>query len=268
MKRVVCPVCGKQLNISDKSAVCEERHLFDRAREGYFYLLPPNAKRSAAPGDNKAMVDARRKFLSTGSYFPLARRLAQLVDERYADAMTLLDAGVGTGYYLSQIAAARGHRDEYIGVDISKDAVKIAARAVPDAFLAVASVYSLPITDGGADAVLSVFSPFADKEFARVLKKGGAMFAAVPAEEHLIELRRALYDDVRPVQSELKSEFLRETAKERLTFRFELDDGERVSALLSMTPYVYRAPIERVNAVKSATHMSLTADFLIYTFEK
>ena len=268
MKQIVCPVCGKQLTVADKSAFCEERHMYDRAREGYFYLLPPNAKRSASPGDNKAMVLSRKQFLLGGSYAPLAKRLAQLVDARCEGAMTLLDAGVGTGYYLSQIADARERRDEYIGIDISKDAVKVAARAIPDAFIAAASVYSLPIADASADVILSVFSPFADGEFARVLKDGGTLFAVVPAEDHLIELRRALYDDVRPVQGELASDRLRETARERVTFRFELDGAELVSALLTMTPYVYRAPIERVEKVKCASHMTLTADFSIYTFTK
>ena len=268
MRRVICPVCGNQLLTYDKSAYCENRHSYDRAREGYFYLLPPNAKKSVSPGDNKDMVEARKRFLATGSYLPLAHRLFELINARFKDDIALLDAGVGTGYYLSHIADSRGHRDDMIGVDISKDAVKVAARAVHDAFLAVASVYSLPVADGSADAVISVFSPFADKEFARVLSEGGALFAAVPAEEHLIELRRALYDDVRPVQSELRSDVLREAAREELSFKFELESSEDISALLSMTPYVYRAPLDRVTKVKNSNHMTFTADFLIYTFTK
>ena len=36
----------------------------DMSREGYTYLLPPNQKHSAAPGDDKGMAAARREFLS------------------------------------------------------------------------------------------------------------------------------------------------------------------------------------------------------------
>ncbi len=268
MKRVICPVCGKQLFIGDKTASCENCHLYDRAREGYFYLLPPSAKKSSSPGDNKEMINARKRFLATDSYLPLADKLADIINSRFKGAITLLDAGVGTGYYIAHIAASRLQTDDLIGIDISKEAVKVAARAVPEALLTVASVYSMPVADGSADAVISVFAPFADREFARVLKDGGALVAAVPAERHLIELRRALYDDVRPVETKLESEFLHKASREELTFTFELDDSEDISALLSMTPYVYRAPCDRVKEVKNSRHMSITADFSIYTFTK
>ena len=77
---VICPICGEKLNVDGKTATCKNRHSFDRAREGYFYLLPPNAKRSASPGDNRDMVAARAEFLATDSYLPLAKTLADIID--------------------------------------------------------------------------------------------------------------------------------------------------------------------------------------------
>ena len=55
---------------------CSNRHSFDRARQGYYNLLPVQHKNSRDPGDNQAMVEARRRFLDGGHYAPLARRLA------------------------------------------------------------------------------------------------------------------------------------------------------------------------------------------------
>lgn len=55
----LCPICKSPLLDQGKDAVCKNGHLFDRAKEGYFYLLPP---KSNAPGDNAEMVRARRDF--------------------------------------------------------------------------------------------------------------------------------------------------------------------------------------------------------------
>lgn len=59
-----CPVCGGPLDREERVYRCADRHSYDIAKEGYTYLLPPNQKHSADPGDDKAMSAARRDFLS------------------------------------------------------------------------------------------------------------------------------------------------------------------------------------------------------------
>ena len=54
-----CPVCGGPLDREERVYRCADRHSYDIAKEGYTYLLPPNQKHSAAPGDDKAMAAAR-----------------------------------------------------------------------------------------------------------------------------------------------------------------------------------------------------------------
>ncbi|MBE0772565.1 SAM-dependent methyltransferase, partial [Escherichia coli] len=49
---------------------CPAGHRFDRARQGYLNLLPVQHKKSLDPGDNAAMVEARRQFLGAGHYAP------------------------------------------------------------------------------------------------------------------------------------------------------------------------------------------------------
>ena len=56
-----CPVCGAPLNREEHTYCCAAGHSYDIAKEGYTYLLPPNQKHSAAPGDDKAMAAARRR---------------------------------------------------------------------------------------------------------------------------------------------------------------------------------------------------------------
>ena len=70
-----CPVCGGPLDREERVYRCADRHSYDIAKEGYTYLLPPNQKHSADPGDDKAMSAARRDFLSKEYYMPLLNTL-------------------------------------------------------------------------------------------------------------------------------------------------------------------------------------------------
>ena len=58
-----CPLCGAPL-AGDVTLKCPSGHCFDRAKEGYWHLLPVQNTRTKAPGDSKEMVAARRAFLS------------------------------------------------------------------------------------------------------------------------------------------------------------------------------------------------------------
>ena len=79
---LTCPICQAPLSLVDNGVACPANHRFDRARQGYLNLLPVQHKNSRDPGDNAAMVEARRRFLEGGHYAPLAARLAQLAAER------------------------------------------------------------------------------------------------------------------------------------------------------------------------------------------
>lgn len=274
MLHSLCPVCKTPLEKQGKSAVCKNGHSYDFAKEGYLYLLSPSSRHSKDPGDNKDMVKARKCFLDGEYYAPLANAVSDIINGLYSTSpITVIDAGVGTGYYLQKIissrtrACANNIKDIYLGADLSKYAVRYAAKANLSAECAVASVFDMPYADGIADIVLCVFSPFAEKEYARLLKQDGTLIVASPCENHLIELRRALYDDVRAVETPLKtSQF--EIANEReLSFSFNIDNDD-ISSLLAMTPYAYRAPKDRISLISAEAVPSLTADFKISTLKK
>ena len=52
-----CPLCGEPLT-GDTALKCGRNHSFDRAKEGYWHLLPVQSMRTKAPGDSKR--DGRR----------------------------------------------------------------------------------------------------------------------------------------------------------------------------------------------------------------
>ena len=192
-----CPVCGAPLERGERACVCPNRHSYDLAREGYAYLLPPNQKHSAAPGDDRQMAQARREFLSKGYYEPLLNTLCCRILSLCGQTPAILDAGCGEGYYTAGIFRRlkdAGRAPRMAGTDISKFILRSAAKREKGVEFAVASSYHLPLADDTVDLLLDCFSPLALAEFRRVLRPGGAFLYVVPGARHLWELKEALYD--------------------------------------------------------------------------
>ena len=167
-----CPVCGAFLEKKERALVCTEGHSFDIARQGYVNLLPVTQKHSKHPGDTRDMVAARRAFLDQGYYAPIARKVWEMLGTRLPAEPCVLDAGCGEGYYMTQLME-HFPAGCFIGVDISKDAVRYAAGRCKSALWLTASAAHLPMASGSMDGVMSMFALTVPEEFSRVLKPGG-----------------------------------------------------------------------------------------------
>ncbi|HEX6940285.1 MAG TPA: methyltransferase domain-containing protein [Longimicrobiales bacterium] len=198
---LTCPVCGEPLSWAERALRCPRGHAFNRARQGYYHLLPVGHGRSGIRGDTREMVQARRRFLERGHFEPLSDAIdaaaLRLLPAR-SGAFTAVEAGCGEGYYIGRLAravraAAPGAAHCFIGVDVSKEAVKLAARTHGDVCFVVNDVkHRLTVADGRVDVLLDVFAPRNPGEFARVVRPGGLLLVALPREDHLAELRARL----------------------------------------------------------------------------
>ena len=270
-----CPLCGARLS-GDSVLKCEKSHCFDRAKEGYWHLLPVQSMRTKAPGDSKEMVAARRAFLNAGYYGIFGKALGELCVEYGVPAapdtpLHLLDAGCGEGWYDRRIAqkfAETGRPLQLAGFDIAKPAVRLAAKALPTAQYAVASSFGQPVRTGWADLLLNCFSPFAQEEFLRVLRPGGRMIYVVPGAEHLYQMKAVLYEKPykNPVQ-QIAYEGFKAIGEREVAGRITVPHGQ-LEALFAMTPYYWKTPRGGAERLAALPELETEISFRFLVFEK
>jgi 23S rRNA (guanine745-N1)-methyltransferase len=189
---LLCPVrgCGLPLERAGGSMRCAEGHAFDLARSGYVNLLQPQERRAARPGDRREAVLARRRLMDGGYAGELTDRFVAAAGS-LGGAAAVLDTGCGEGSHLGRLAERV--RIDCIGVDISTDAVDLAARRYPGLTWVVANAdRRLPFPDGSFDLIASITARRNPREFVRLIRGDGRLFIALPAPDDLAELREAV----------------------------------------------------------------------------
>jgi len=263
----VCPKCYGKLTFDGAMAKCPLGHSYDRAKAGYFNLLLGAS--GSTHGDNRDMVEARRTFLDTGAYLPLADKVSELV-KKHLSGTRVLDIGCGEGYYTDAIEKSVASLGAAVSAfDISKDAVRYAARRNKNLELAVASAYKMPTADESFDLAVNMFSPLAKDEVRRTLRSDGIFILAVPGEEHLFGLKRVTYKT--PYKNELADPHIdgfELLLTERVTYTLDLCGKETVGSLFMMTPYAYRTPPEDKARVLSLEALKTEADFVVFVYRK
>ena len=256
----ICPVCHAPLRQEEKQFVCPKGHRFDCAASGYVNLAMDQSSSAKRHGDDKRMIRARTQFLSSGAYRCLSDKLVALSVPLLSDGEAFLDAGCGEGYYsglLAQRLREEGKHCTLMGVDVSKEALRAAAKRKEDILLAVASVFRLPVQEGSVSLLWNVFAPIAGEEYARVLRKGGHLVRVFPLEEHLMGLKEQIYETVYPNRpQEPEIEGLEKLTTHYLRESLTLTTAEDIEALFAMTPYYYKtsaADQEKVLRLQSLT---------------
>ncbi|WP_442933296.1 putative RNA methyltransferase [Micromonospora psammae] len=258
LARLRCPVCAEPLAAAtDTRALrCPRRHSFDVARQGYVNLL---TGRAPHVGDTAEMVAARADFLTAGHYDVISAALARAAATAVATAGAgvgayplVVEAGAGTGRHLAAVLAAL---PDAVGLalDVSKPALRRAARAHPRATAALADTWQrLPLADASTAVLLDVFAPRNGAEFRRVLHPAGVLLVVTPTGGHLAELVDALDllrvdpDKADRVAENLAGYFTQERATEH-TARLRLTHDE-VATLVGMGPSAWHTDPGRLTA--------------------
>lgn len=266
---LICPICNESMQTHGKIVSCTNNHCFDKAKQGYLNLLPVQYKNSRSPGDNLEMVDARRYFLSTGHYAPLAKRLAELSTHNMP-IKNWLDVGCGEGYYTQMLAQALPEATGY-ALDISRDAIKQACKLNKEINWLVASMARIPLADKSCDLITTIFSPFNWQEAIRTLTPTGGILRLGPTSEHLIELREKLYDNVRPYQDDKHllqvPDQLKLTKTDYLRYTLALTEATDRQHLLAMTPHGWRASNEkRERVINTPFSVTVSVRYDYFTF--
>lgn len=263
-----CPVCAQPLRRQERSLKCEKNHCFDLARQGYVNLLRSNQSSSKRHGDDNLMVAARQEFLDGGYYQCLSDAVCRLLAPRLGPNARVLDVGCGEGYYTARLRTALGEDARLCGIDISRQALIAAHRRDSALELAVASSAQLPAQQGSMDAVLNIFAPLSAEEAHRVLKPGGLLLRAVPLKEHLMGLKRAVYDtpyenpDPDPAFAPFR---LLECAQVRK--QLVLTENRQIRNLFSMTPYYYKTSRADQQKLETLEHLETELAFGLFLYE-
>ena len=236
-----CPVCGAALSRSCASLVCANGHTFDPSRKGYVNFAP-----NAAPSHyDRALFEARRRILEAGFYDAVIDAIRTAMSK---DPEVVLDAGCGDGTFTKRLQGKTT-----VGIDLSKDAVRLAASGGGPVLWMVGDLTRLPVQNACADVVLNLFSPAHYAEFTRVLKPDGMLLKLVPQEKYLQEIREMMGGRLRTAS------YSNEAVVSRLDERFCILDRVRIcethaltetqaADFLKMTPLTFGTQPETLDA--------------------
>lgn len=124
----------------------------------------------------------------------------------------------------------------------------------------------LPLQEGRFDSASIILAPFPNRAI-RIVKRGGQLLRVTPGADHLKELKRYVYREVRlHARGELELPGLQLRQSEALKFTMYLNDAARLN-LFAMTPMQHRAKWTLVDMPKSEV-LPTTAHFCVDVFER
>ena len=266
-----CPICSARMyQNNEKTLFCEGQrvHSYDISASGYVNLSTP---RQCGGGDNKDAVRARTAFLDLDFYLPIADKTIQLLKQFVSINKKVIDAGCGEGYYTSKIAESGFST---VGFDISKMAIEAAAKRVKrenisNAAFAVASVYELPIFDSSAGAIINIFAPCVEPEYLRVLEDEGILIVVHAGKDHLMGLKKHLYDNI--YENDERADLPKSMeliAEEKFDYDISVKGNRNIKNLFAMTPYYWRTSMEDAKKLDNLEELQTKIDIIFSIFKK
>ena len=262
----ICPKCKSELNKINNSFICANNHVYDISKKNYTNFLLNDDKNSINPGDSKDSLEARHAYLNKGYYEFIFNKVNELVNN-YKD-INLLDIGCGEGYYTYNIKKNNPSFNVY-GFDISKEGISIATRYTKnDINWFVANSKNIPIKNNSIDVILAMFSFLTPSELERVLKDDGIIIQVCASNNHLIELKNIIYENVVVKDKEnIKLPFKLIDSFEHTT-KVTINNNEDIVNLFKMTPHYYKVKKDNKELLDTLNNINITLDIIINVYKK
>ncbi|MBO5938966.1 MAG: methyltransferase domain-containing protein [Clostridia bacterium] len=273
-----CPICsgnfslkGVELERGSISLLCDgvRKHCYDLSSSGYVNFMPPG---HSDGGDSKAAVRARTEFLNTDLYRPCADALTEMLAKHLAPNDGLvLDAGCGEGYY-TELLARKGF--SCLGFDLSRAAVDAASKRMARAdhdngFFCVGSVFELPVAENSCAAIVNIFAPCAENEFLRALRSRGILLVAYAGPEHLMGLKRAIYNTTKENdgRADLPKQ-MKQIDELRVRYSISVKTEAQIQNLFAMTPYYWRTSPTDAEKLRGLNELDTEVDMIFSVYRK
>ncbi len=258
-----CPLCSAPLHAEQASLACDRGHRFDISAKGFLTLVP---NVSPLKGYDAAFFESRARIMASGLYDDVLTHIVSALSHLPA-ASFIMDAGCGEGHYAKAIQQQLGHN--VIGIDHSKDAIRIAARGGNPVRWLVADLAHMPLVNDSVHGIVNVFTPANYNEFARVLVPGGMLLKVVPGSRHMEELRAlAGKDAASPYSNDAIVAHLEHHAKligrERVTTTMALDESHAAD-VIRMSPVTFALDKDALDASR-LTSITVDAEILVAAF--
>lgn len=258
---LACPICGAAMHARDASVACANGHDFTVSSKGFLNLIP---HQKPLKGYDEAFFTSRQRIVALGCYDAVREGVTRALDGLGA-APVVVDAGCGEGSYAKAVAAEDA-RATVIGLDIAKDAIRVAARGGGPVRWLVADLANIPLADGCADVVLNVFTPANYGQFQRVLAPKGLLVKVIPAPLHMRELRELASGQLSEAGfvdhgvAEHLERHMRVVSRERVTQTSDVPAGA-VEDLVRMSPVAFGARTEALD-LDRLTRITVDAEII------
>lgn len=275
----LCPICGESLKLDIKnSIVCKNKHTFDLSKTGYVNLL----LNSINSHYEKKMFESRKAICELGAFDKMILKINEVIFTYYLkyykqEKVTILDVGCGEGSHLSNIIneLEKSFLTHFqgIGIDIEKEAIKIASKKYSNIIWCVADLVKCPFKSESFDIITNIFSPSNYTQFSRLLKTNGILVKVIPGEKYLEQLRNAFYKETN------KGHYSNENVikhfeknfnviyKDSITYNIKLNSNE-LKELIQMTPLSWGIDEEKIKSILKKDINTITIDLCIIVGKK
>ncbi|GAA4056956.1 putative RNA methyltransferase [Amphibacillus indicireducens] len=268
-----CPVCDSEMAVQEyQCLVCLNHHSFDIAKQGYLNLV----SHTVMTKYTKSLFESRQRLMNEAGFFrPVTDQIIKMIEQFFGktkEPILMLDSGSGEGSHLAYIRQSLendfGIKANGVGIDISKEAITVAAKHYSNLIWTVADLAKTPFKNQQFDLILNLLSPSNYTEFDRLLKPSGVVIKVVPGSDYLQELRGRVF------ANSDKQTYSNDETVALFKSHYPLVDQVPVTEivrldqaamrwLIEMTPLTWNVPKAELQSLVAADFTEITLDVVI-----